>query len=65
MMLSSLIISYCEDHVLFFAYPFNGSVVFSFELSHQFLPPFSTGVLSEIFLTPCAILSLVTEAVCC
>ena len=24
-----------------------------------------TGVLSEIFLTPCAILSLATEAVCC
>ena len=33
--------------------------------SYQVLPPFSTGVLSEIFLTPCAILSIVPEAVCC
>ena len=33
--------------------------------SYQVLPPFSTGVLCEIFLTPCAIISIVPEAVCC
>ena len=39
--------------------------LFKFFSSCQVLPPFSTGVLSEIFLTPCAILSIVSEAVCC
>ena len=33
--------------------------------SYQVFHHFSTGVLSEIFLTPCAILSIVPEAVCC
>ena len=58
---------FVKDHVLSFAYPFNRSVVSSIQVlsSYQVLPPFSTGVLSEIFLTPCAILSIVPEAVCC
>ena len=51
MMLSSLIISYCEDHVLSFAYPFNRSVVsslqFLFILSSFLL--FSTGVFSKLY----------------
>ena len=34
MLLSSLIISNCEDRVLFFTYPFNRSVVFSFKFFH-------------------------------
>jgi len=34
MLLSSLIFSVCEDRVFFRAYPFNRSVVFSFEYSH-------------------------------
>ena len=33
--------------------------------SYQVLPPSSTGELSKIFLTPCAILSIVPEAVYC
>ena len=47
--------------------PFNRSVVPSFQVlsSYQVLPTFSTGVLSEIFLTPCPILLIVSEAVCC
>ena len=66
MLISSLIIWYCEDHVLPFAYPLNRSVVSFIQVlsSYQVLPPFSTGVLSEIVLTPCAILSIVPEAVC-
>ena len=46
----------------FFIYP---SALFS-SSSHpvKFLPPLSTGVLSEIFLTHGAILSIVPEAVC-
>ena len=32
---------------------------------YQALHLFSTGVLSEIFLTPCSIHSIVSEAVCC
>ena len=34
MLLSSLIILFCQDHVLFHAYPFNRSVVFTFKLFH-------------------------------
>ena len=54
MMLSSLIISYCEDHVLSFCLSIQSECrVFIRALSsYQVLPPFSTGVLSEIFLTP-------------
>ena len=33
--------------------------------SYQILTPFSTGVLSEIFVTPCSIHSIVPVAVCC
>ena len=41
----------------FLSYPFNRSVVFSFEFSHliKFCLLPQPGVLSEIFLTPCAI----------
>ena len=52
----------------FRAYPFSTGVscpLFKFFPFCQVLPPFSTGVLFEIFLTPCAILSLVPEAMCC
>ena len=52
----------------FRAYPFPTGVscpLFKFFPFCQVLPPFSTGVLSEIFLTHCAILSIVPEAVCC
>ena len=52
----------------FRAYPFLTGVscpLFKFFPFCQVLPPFSTGVLSEIFLTPCAILSLALEAMCC
>ena len=51
----------------FCAYPFNRSVVPSFQVlsSYQVLPSFSTGVPSKIVLTLCAILSIVPEAVCC
>ena len=66
MLLSSLIISNwgsCSFH----AYPFNRSVVSSLQVlsSYQVLPLFSTGLLSEIFLTPCAILIIVLKVVCC
>ena len=52
----------------FRAYQFPTGVpcpLFKFFPICQVLPTFSTGVLSEIFLTPCAILSLVPEAMCC
>ena len=58
---------FVKDLVLSFAYTFNRSVVSSIQVlsSYQVLHPFWTGVLSQIFLTPCAILSIVPEAVCC
>ena len=39
--------------------------MFKFFSPYQALHLFSTGVLSEIFLTPCSIHSIVPEAVCC
>ena len=52
---------------LLLASPFYRSVVSSLQVlsSYQVLPLFSARVLSEIFLTPCAILSIVPKAVCC
>ena len=51
----------------FRAYPFNRRCAFwlKFSSPYQALHLFSTGVLSEIFLTPCSIHSIVTEAVYC
>ena len=67
MLLFSVIISNYEDHDLFMLILFNRSVVtflLKFFLPYQALHLFSTGVLSEIFLTPCSIHSIVPEAVC-
>ena len=52
---------------LFLCGPINRSVVSSIQVlsSYQVLPLFSIGVLYVILLTPCAILSIVSEAVCC
>ena len=64
----SVIISSCEDHDLFMLILINRSVVtflLKFFSPYQALHLFSTGVLSEIFLTPCSIHSIVPEAVCC
>ena len=68
MLLFSVIISNYEDHDLFMPILFNRSVVtflLKFFSPYQALHLFSTGVLSEIFLTPCSIHSIVLEAVCC
>ena len=67
MLLSSLIISNCEDRVLFMLIHLTGVLchLFKFFSSYQVFPLFSTGLLSEILLTHCAILSIVLEAVCC
>ena len=67
MLLSSLNISNCEDRVLFVLVHLIGvsCPLFKFFPFCQVLPPFSTGALSEIFLTHGAILSIVPEVVCC
>ena len=51
----------------FRAYPFNRRCAFwlKFSSPYQALHLFSTGVLSEIFLTPCSIHSIVPEEACC
>ena len=67
MLLFSIIISNCEDCFLFMLINLTGVLcpLLKFFSSYQVLHLFSTGVLSEIFLTPCAILLIVPEAVCC
>ena len=58
---------FCQDRVLFVLILLTGvsCLLFEFFPFCQVLPPFSTRVLSEIFLTHCAILSIVPEAMCC
>ena len=61
------IFSDCQDHVLIVLILLTGvsCPLFKFSPFYQVLPPFLTEVLSEIFLTHCAFLSIVPEAVCC
>jgi len=63
MLLSSLIIWGCEDHVLIHFQP-ECRVLHSNSPILSCFASFSTGVPSEIFITPCAILSIVPEVVC-
>ena len=58
---------FVKDHVLFMPIHLTGALCPLLKLSspYQALHLFSTGVLSEIFLTPCSIHSIVLEAVCC
>ena len=67
MLLFSIIISNCEDRCSFMLILFDRSIMPSIQVlsSYQVFHHFSTGVLLEIVLTPCAILSIVPEIVCC
>ena len=67
MLLSSLIVLKYEVRVLFVLILLSRVLCTLLKLfsPYQALHLFSTRVLSEIFLTPCAILLIVPEAVCC